>query len=208
MDRWGTVFIIGINLRGVVLFIQIDHDIKLKQWLNSSRHQVLCNRAVLGVGALCLLQCHHGWIPEAAELTTCKKVRMNTCTKLCTKCWICFNQIDSFANMNFSRMVVGVRQGCPVFVQWVFLLGATMLRRWHSKQVELVWFKSVCTGPPGWCGGVQPRREVRRGESSRPSFAKVLFWSYQTCPCCLHIPISKYPHISLESCYYPCADVG
>jgi len=35
--------------------------------------QVLCNRAVLGVGALCLLQCHHGWIPEAAELTTCRK---------------------------------------------------------------------------------------------------------------------------------------
>ena len=40
----------------------------------SDQHQVLCNKEILGVGALCLLQCHHGWIPEAAELTTCKKV--------------------------------------------------------------------------------------------------------------------------------------
>ena len=41
---------------------------------NPHHRQVLCNRAVLGTGALCLLQCHHGWIPEAADLTTCKKV--------------------------------------------------------------------------------------------------------------------------------------
>ena len=81
----------------------------------SDQHQVLCNKEILGVGALCLLQCHHGWIPEAAELTTCKKVLIidgQLLTQIIAR--------QPAINPDFVRMVVGVRQGYPAFVQWLF----------------------------------------------------------------------------------------
>ena len=67
MDR----LLADVKLFELALKIKMHY---LTMILDGVQHQVLCNKEILGVGALCLLQCHHGWIPEAAELTTCKKV--------------------------------------------------------------------------------------------------------------------------------------